>query len=135
MCPERRVKGVIGERGKGSLARDRAGCADRSLSSCWPVCSIQGRWDQQCKGPGAVPSCLRLQTAVATGRISQAQEDASCPSGLVTICKGAAFIVGRALLQVYLQVHSDGHWEKGLGTPWESPEELWATGEVWKVRV
>lgn len=36
-----------------------------------------GRWDQQCKGPGAVWSLLRLQTAAATGRISQAQEGAS----------------------------------------------------------
>lgn len=58
-------------------------------------------------------SCLRLQT----GRISQAQEGASCPSGLVTVYKDVAFIVGRALLRVYLQVHSDGHWDKGPGTP------------------
>lgn len=28
--------------------------------------------------------------------------------------------------EVYLQVHPHGHWEKGPGTPWESPEELWA---------
>lgn len=125
MGPERRVNGVI-ERGKGVWLETQPGCAGRSLSSCWAVSSIPGRWDQQCKGPGAVPSCLGLQTAVATGRVSQAREDASCPSGLITVCKDAAFIVGRALLRVYLQVHSDGHWEKGPGTPWESPEEVWA---------
>lgn len=62
-------------------------------------------------------SCMRLQTVAATGRIGLAQEGVACPSGLVTVRKDVAFIVGRALLRVYLQVHSDGHWEKGPGTP------------------
>lgn len=70
-------------------------------------------------------SWSRLQPAAATGRICQAQEGASCPSCLVTICIDVAFTVGRAVLGVYLQVHSIGYWEKGPGTLWESPEELW----------
>lgn len=71
-------------------------------------------------------SLLRPQTAAATDRISQAQEGASYPPSLVIICKDVALLWDTLCWEVYLKVHPDGHWEKGPGTPWESPEELWA---------